>query len=209
MSNIKVVIVDDHKAMRNGLAFLLNEIGNIDVVGQASNGMEFLDLLQTVMPDIVLMDISMPVMDGIEATRRALELYPELKILVLSMHNDEEYFQTMVELGAKGFILKESDHDVIRDAIITVMDNKPYFSQELMLYLLKKNYTVQKIHFTDREKEILKLICNGKSSHEIADKLNLGLRTVEKCRSDLMQKTDTSNAISLAVFAVKNRLIDI
>jgi DNA-binding NarL/FixJ family response regulator len=89
------------------------------------------------------------------------------------------------------------------------MDDKPYFSQELMLHLLKKNYTVQKIQFTEREKEILKLICHGYSSQEVADKLNLGLRTVEKCRSDLMQKTNTSNAISLAVFAVKNRLIDI
>jgi len=209
MNNVKVVIVDDHKAMRNGLAFLLNELGNIDVVGQASNGREFLELLPKVMPDIVLMDISMPVMDGIEATRLALEMYPTLNILALSMHNDEEYFQTMVELGAKGFILKESDHDVIRDAIITVMAGKPYFSQELILHLLKKNYNVQKIHFSDREKEILKLICHGYSSQDVADRLTLGLRTVEKCRSDLMQKTGTSNAISLAVFAVKNRLIDI
>ncbi len=209
MGNIKVIIVDDHKAMRNGLAFLLKELGNIDVVGQASNGKEFLELLPGVMPDVVLMDISMPVMDGIEATRRAMELYPNLNILALSMHDDEEYFQSMIELGAKGFILKESDQDVIRDAMDSVMAGKPYFSQEIILHILKKTHTIHKIQFTDREKEVLKLICQGHSSQDIADTLNLGLRTVEKCRSDLMQKTGTTNSISLAVFAVKNRLIDV
>jgi DNA-binding NarL/FixJ family response regulator len=209
MGNIKVIIVDDHKAMRNGLAFLLKELGNIDVVGQASNGKEFLELLPGVMPDVVLMDISMPIMDGIEATRRAMELYPNLNILALSMHDDEEYFQSMIELGAKGFILKESDQDVIRDAIDSVMAGKPYFSQEIILHILKKTHTIHKIQFTDREKEVLKLICQGHSSQDIADTLNLGLRTVEKCRSDLMQKTGTTNSISLAVFAVKNRLIDV
>jgi len=209
MGNIKVMIVDDHKAMRNGLAYLLKEIGNIDIVGQASNGKEFLDHLSTILPDIVLMDISMPVMDGIEATRIALEKYPELKILALSMHDEEEYFQSLIELGAKGFILKESDQDVISEAIVTVMAGKPYFSQEIVLRLLKKNHIIRKIQFTDREKEILKLICQGHSSSEIADQLHLGIRTVEKCRSDLMQKTETNNSISLAVFAVKNRLIDI
>jgi DNA-binding NarL/FixJ family response regulator len=209
MNNTKVLIVDDHKAMRNGLAFLLHDLGNIDVVGQASNGKEFLDLLAEIKPDIVLMDINMPVMDGIEATRRALEMYPNLKILILSMYNDEEYYQTLIELGAKGFILKESDHDVIQRAIDSVMAGNSYFSQELILNLLRKSHEVRKIHLTIREKEVLKLICLGHSSAEIAEMLNVSTRTIEKSRSELMQKTETGNSIGLAIFAVKNKLVDI
>jgi DNA-binding NarL/FixJ family response regulator len=209
MGNTKVLIVDDHKAMRTGLAFLLHDLGNIDVVGEASNGKEFLDLLITIVPDVVLMDINMPVMDGIEATRKAMELYPNLKILILSMYNDEEYYQTLIELGAKGFILKESDHDVIQRAIDTVMEGNPYFSQELILSLLRKSHEIKRIQLTLREKEVLKLICLGHSSAEIAGILKVSTRTIEKSRSGLMQKTETANSIGLAVFAVRNKLVDL
>lgn len=208
MSDIKVVIVDDHKAMRNGLAFLLNEIGNIDVIGQASNGKEFLDLISRELPDVVLMDISMPVMDGIEATKRSLELFPQLKIIALSMYSDEQYYQSLIELGAMGFILKESDHEEVNNAIQAVMSGKTYFSQILLMNLLKKKHTQRNIQITSREKEILTLICKGFSSAEIADQLNVSVRTIEKERSELMQKTETNNSISLAIFAIKNGLIE-
>lgn len=208
MSNIKVMIVDDHKAMRNGLAFLLNEIGNIDVIGQASNGKEFLELLSGEFPDVVLMDISMPVMDGIEATRKSLELYPDLKIIALSMYSDEQYYQSMIELGARGFILKESDHEEVNNAILAVMSGKTYFSQELLMNLLKKKHDRKQIQISSREKEILKLICKGFSSAEIADQLKVSVRTIEKERSELLQKTETNNSISLAIFAIKNGLIE-
>lgn len=209
MNHTKVIIVDDHKAMRSGLAFLLHELGDIEVIGQASNGKEFLKLLETESPDIVLMDINMPVMDGIEATREALKIMPDLKIIALSMYSDEEYYHSLIELGAKGFILKESDHDVVRDAIDTVMSGKPYFSHELLMNLLKKKHDIRQIHITDREREVLKLICQGHSSVEIAEMLHVSVRTIEKDRSELLQKTGTNNSISLAIFAVKNRLIDI
>lgn len=209
MSLIKVMIVDDHKAMRNGLAFLLGELGNIEVVGQASDGREFLDVLPSLKPDVVLMDINMPVIDGIEATRKALELYPELKIIALSMHSDEVYYQNLIDLGAAGFILKDSDHVVVQEAIESVMAGKPYFSQELLLALLKKKHAQKQVYLTEREKNILALLCKGHSSAEIAEILHVSVRTIEKDRSELLLKTDTNNAISLAIFAIKNGLINL
>lgn len=209
MSSIKVMIVDDHKAMRSGLAYLLGELENIEVVGQASNGEEFLDIFAALKPDVVLMDINMPTMDGIEATRRALESNPQLKIIALSMYSDEAYYQTLIDLGAAGFILKESDHTVIQEAIETVMKGKPYFSQELLLSMLKKKHSQKQIFLTERENSILALICKGHSSAEIADKLHVSVRTIEKDRSELLLRTETNNSISLAIFAVKNGLVNI
>lgn len=209
MEHVKIMIVDDHKAMRSGLAFLLHDLGNIDIVGQASNGQEFLCLLESVVPDVVLMDINMPIMDGIEATKLALQKYPSLKIIALSMYSDEEYYQTLIDIGAAGFILKESDHDVIEKAIETVMLGNPYFSQELLLSLLKKKRTTKHIFLTEREKSILSLICKGHSSAEIAEMLHVGVRTIEKDRSELLMKTETNNSISLAIFSVKNGLVEI
>jgi DNA-binding NarL/FixJ family response regulator len=205
----KIIIVDDHKAMRMGLAHLLTDLGNVEITGQASNGEEFLHLLEDVMPDIVLMDINMPVMDGVEATRIAMEKYPQLKILVLSMYSDEEYYSTMINLGVQGFIIKEADHHEIEQAIISVMEGKPYFSQQLLLNLIKRKTEISQISISPREKEILRLLCNGLSSAEIADKLLVSIRTIERTRSDLLLKTDTNNSVALALFAIKNKLVDL
>ena len=207
MSKPKIIIVDDHAVLRKGLAHLLTELGN-EIIGEASNGVEFLDLLKDLTPDIVLMDINMPVMDGIEATRRALEIHPDLKILVLSMYSDEEYYFTMVDLGVKGFVLKEADHEELEEAISSLMANRPYFSQSLLLNLLRKKNEIATISITPREKDILRLLSKGLSSSEIADNLHLSVRTVEKSRSELLQKTDAPNSIGLVLFAVKNKLID-
>lgn len=205
----KIIIVDDHKAMRMGLAHLLTDLGNIEILGQASNGREFLDLLEISLPDIVLMDINMPIMDGIEATRLAIEKYPNLKILVLSMYSDEDYYNSMINLGVQGFIIKEADHKEIEDAIISVMEGKPYFSQSLLLKLLKKKTDIANIAITPREKEILQLLSKGFSSAEIADKLLVSIRTIERTRSDLLQKTETNNSIALVLFAIKNKLVNL
>lgn len=208
MSKTKVIVVDDHKAISAGLCLLLKDLGN-EVIGQASNGIEFLKLMETLNPDIVLMDIQMPEMDGIEATKIALQKYPNLKILILSMFDDEKYYNTMIELGAKGFILKESEHDEIEQAINAIMSGKHYFSQDLLINLLKKKHDLKSINLKPREKEILQLLCNGLSSVEIADKLHLSPRTIEKTRSELLQKTETTNSISLAMYAIKNQLIEL
>jgi len=202
----KVIVVDDHKTLRSGLTLLLKDIGH-EVIGQASNGREFLDLLDENIPDIVLMDIQMPIMDGITATREALSKFPELNILILSMYTDEEYYNTLVNIGAKGFIMKESDHDEVTLAINTILSGRLYFSQELLVDLLKRKRETNAIILKPRQKEVLQLLCEGLSSAEIANKLFISTRTVEKERSDLLQITSTTNSISLAIFAVKNNLV--
>jgi len=204
----KVIIVDDHKTIRSGLALLLKDIGH-EVIAQASDGKEFLELLKVAVPDLVLMDIQMPVMDGVEASTIALQEYPDLKILILSMFTDEKYYNSLVQIGAKGFILKESDHDEVASAINTIMTGKLYFSQELLVELLKKKQDIKQIDLKPRELEILKLLCKGMSSIEIAKELFISTRTVEKSRSELLQKTNTTNSISLAIFAVKNNLVNV
>jgi DNA-binding NarL/FixJ family response regulator len=205
----KLMLVDDHTVVRIGLAHLLKDLGIVEIVGEASNGKEFLELLKVTYPDIVLMDINMPVMDGIEATKQALALYPDLKILVLSMHSDEEFYFSMVDLGVKGFVLKEADHNEIEQAITSIMDNRPFFSQSLLLNLLRKKKTIDNISITQREKDILKLLSKGLSSSEIADNLHISIRTIEKSRSELLQKTETGNSIALVLYAIKHKMIDL
>jgi len=138
MEKYKIIIVDDHQLFRNGLKFILNEIKNVQVVGEASNGQEFLDLLEFIVPDLVLMDINMPVMNGVTASKIALEKYPQLNILVLSMYGETEYYNTMIDIGVKGFILKDIDNKELEDAIIKVISGGNYFSQELLLKFDKK-----------------------------------------------------------------------
>src|SRR5664279_4154425 len=140
--SIKIVIVDDHGLFRNGLKLLLNTTQLVQVVGEASNGVEFLDLIKSGLPDIVLMDIDMPVMDGIEATRRAIGLYPDLKIITLSMFGEDEYYYKMIDAGVKGFLLKNSDISELKQAIQQVNAGKTYFSEELLLSMLRNIKTV-------------------------------------------------------------------
>jgi len=209
MRKVRLFLVDDHQLFRNGLKYILNERKDMQVTGEASNGREFLDLLDFVKPDVVLMDIGMPVMDGIEATRRALEKFPKLKILVLSMYDESEYYNSMIELGVKGFVLKDMDNEELYEAIRKVSTGGTHFSQELLLSIIKKKTPENKIILTRREKEILDLICKGYSNQQISDKLIISQRTVERHRANLLTKTDSRNSISLVVYAIKNRLISI
>lgn len=210
MEKARVILVDDHQLFRNGLRFILNEVENIQVIGEASNGNEFLNILENVKPDIVLMDINMPEMNGIQATEKALAKYPDLKILVLSMFGDDEYYNTMIDLGVKGFVLKDADNDELKVAIQRILEGNSYFSQELLLKLIKhKKDDEEVVQLTSREKEILTLICKGYSTGEIADELNISVRTVERHRSSLLLKTDSNNSIKLVIFAIKNGLVKI
>lgn len=209
MKKPTAIIVDDHKALRDGLSYMLNDLEIVEVVAQASNGKEFIELLDTITPDIVIMDINMPVINGIEATKLAKEKIPGIKILVLSMHGDEEYYNSMIQAGVMGFVLKESGADEIQVALESILKGKPYFSQDLLLKLLQKRTGDEVAKLTPREKQILELICKGLSNQEIADTLFLSVRTVEKHRSDLLVKTDSPNSISLAVYAIKHGLVNI
>lgn len=205
----KVIIVDDHKLFRNGLKFLLGEIEGIEVAGEASNGKEFLELLNYINPGLVIMDISMPEMNGVEACKIALENNPELKILVLSMFGEDAYYNTMIEMGVKGFILKDSDTAELKNAVLSIINGQSYFSQELLLKLIRNKNTATSIKLSRRENEILALICKGLSTLQISELLHISHRTVERHRASLLEKTDSSNSISMAIFALKNNLVNI
>jgi len=157
---LDVLIVDDHSLFRNGLKILLSTSGQFNVIGEAENGSDFLELLAHVNPDIVLMDIDMPVMDGIQATKEALKKYPALKVITLSMFGEEEYYYKMIEAGVKGFLLKNSDINEVKSALITVYEGGKYFSQELLYNVVKNIRTTYKDQeiteaLSDREMEVL------------------------------------------------------
>jgi len=201
--------VDDHQLFRSGLKFILNESDDLEVIGEASNGKEFLELLTYGLPDVVLLDINMPVMNGVEAAQLALQKYPQLNILVLSMFGDTKYYNTMIDMGVKGFILKDIDNNELHDAILKVTNGGNFFSQELLLNLIKDKSSDQAIPLTRREKEVLELICKGYSNQQISNTLFISQRTVERHRSSLLQKTESKNSISLVVYAIKNKLVSI
>lgn len=211
---LDVIIVDDHSLFRNGLKILLTTSGQFNVIAEAENGKEFLDLLSHIQPDIVLMDIDMPVLDGIEATKEALKKYPDLKVITLSMFGEEEYYYKMIEAGVKGFLLKNSDINEVKNALITVYQGGKYFSQELLYNVVKNirsNHKEQELTeaLSEREIEVLIQICNGLSNNEIADNLHISKRTVDKHRANLLDKTNSKNTAHLVMFAIKNKLIDI
>jgi len=205
--------VDDHQLFRNGLKILLNAFPDFEVADEASNGFEFMNIISNTKADIALMDINMPDMDGIEATKQALKLYPELNIIALSMYGEEEYYYKMVDAGAKGFILKDSDISEVREAILTVSKGGSYFSQELLYHVIQKikhrENESKSANLSKREKEVLLKICEGLSNQEIAEALFISKRTVDKHRANLLGKTNSKNTASLILFAIRNKLIEI
>ncbi|HNV96344.1 MAG TPA: response regulator transcription factor [Bacteroidales bacterium] len=217
MNKVNVFLVDDHDIFRKGLKLLLQEIPFLNIVGEASYGDEFLKKLQEVKPEVVFMDIKMPGINGIETTKRALESNPDLKIIALSMFGDEEHLQAMLDAGAKGFLLKNASKEDLERSIITVMNGKNYFSEELIsllasLYITQKQLkeTEKEIPtFSERELEILELICKGYTSVEIGEMLGISNRTVDGHRAFMMEKMGAKNTVQLVTFAIKNKLVNI
>ena len=213
MEKIRIIITDDHQLFRNGLKILLNAFPEFEVTGEASNGEEFLRVLKESPADVALMDINMPEMDGIEATRKGLKLCPDIDIIALSMYGEEEYYYKMVDAGAKGFVLKDSDISEVKEAILTVRKGSSYFSQELLYHVIQKikhrENESRSANLSRREKEILLKICEGLSNQEIADALFISKRTVDKHRANLLGKTNSKNTASLILFAIRNKLIEI
>jgi DNA-binding NarL/FixJ family response regulator len=206
----KVMIVEDHAIFREGLKRIITEIEEAELVGEAENGSVFLDLLRKEIPDIVLMDIQMPVMDGMEATETALKKYPSLKILIISMFGEEEFVYSMVEKGIHGFILKTADVPDFKRAIRKVLAGQQFYSEEIMGLLVKKVRQIDSpevLTFSEKEKDVLRLLCKGSSNSEIAQKLFLSVRTVEGYRNKLLQKTGSTNVLNLMIYALRNKLV--
>ncbi|HQH41004.1 MAG TPA: response regulator transcription factor [Bacteroidales bacterium] len=213
MSPISVCIVDDHTLFRNGLRLLLNASSEVQVIAEAENGREYLRMLEKTIPDVTLMDIEMPGMNGIETAAQAIKLIPHLRIITLSMYGEEEYYVKMIDAGAKGFILKNSDISEVLAAIRAVYEGGTYFSQDLLLNVVKnirsgKLPATSDTHLSEREIEILQKICQGYSNQEIADQLNISKRTVDKHRSNLLEKTGSKNTANLVIYALKHKLVE-
>jgi len=213
MNNLKVILVDDHQLFREGLKLLLGNFKYIVSIKEASNGKDFLELLKEDRPDIVFMDINMPGVDGIEATRLALQSEPSLNIIGLSMYADEDYYTRMIDAGAKGFVLKNSSIHEVETAIKHILNGNNYFSPEILTGLVRsinrKKTTVYHDELSERELEVLYQICKGLSNQEIADKLHISKRTVDKHRENLLTKTNSKNTVGLVMFAIKNKIVEV
>jgi DNA-binding NarL/FixJ family response regulator len=214
MEKLNILIVDDHKLFREGLKLLLKNLEEVNEVWEAPDGDVFLDMISTCHPDLVLMDIEMPRINGIEATTKALEQYPDLKIMALSMFGDEEYLQKMIDAGVCGFLLKNSEFSEVRKAIINVSQGNNYFTEEILYKLVNRFRTKQPqseplVTLSDRELEVLLLICKGLSNQEIAERLFISKRTVDHHRASLLTKTNTRNAASLVIYAIKHKMIEV
>lgn len=211
----KILIVDDHFIFRNGLKELLSEIPGIEEVREAESGDQFLKMLETDVPDLVFMDIKMPGTNGIETTRQAIALYPQIKILALSMFGESNYVEEMLQAGAMGYLLKNIGKNDIIKAIDNISEGKGYFSEEIMVMVTRRVFNAKQLNqeqaiidsFTQRELEVLQLVSKGLSNEEIAQTLDISPRTVGGHRNNMLTKSGLKNTAALVSFALKNDLI--
>jgi len=204
-----VALVDDHALLRSGLAGVINSFGDYKVVFEADNGKHFIEQLKkNENPDVVLMDITMPEMDGFETTKWIKNNAPDIKVLVLSMMDDDNSIIKMLQNGAKGYILKDSKPDVLRTALREVSE-KGFFLNDIvsakLVHMINKGETTGKeTELSDKEKEFLKWCCTDKSYKEIAEEMHISPRAVEALRSNLFEKLDTLSRVGLAMYAIRN-----
>ena len=222
MSKINIVLADDHVLVRNGIKAMLESDNQIEVIGEASNGAEALAVSRALKPDIVVLDIRMPEMNGLEAAARLKDVAPDTKAVILSMHDSEEYVLQALDAGAYGYLLKDTDRHEFLKALKQVYAGNKYFSGAVSNVLANRLLgnkpasftatsatapTEDAYHLTKREKEILRLIIDGKSNKDIADSLDKSVRTIETHRFNIMKKMSVTNAIDMVNKAVKENLV--
>jgi two-component system response regulator NreC len=215
MKKLRLLLADDHSVMRSGLRALLERQQNLEVVGETENGREAVQLAEKLKPDVVVMDVGMPLLNGIEATKAILKEQPNTVVIILSMHADETYVMRALKAGARGYLLKDSAAGDLLNAIQAVSQNKSYFSPKVSHILAEDYVRVLKQKgevdtyelLTDREREILQLLAEGKANKEVATSLNISPYTVETHRKHILEKLNLHNPAELILYAVRKGII--
>lgn len=212
--DIRVVLADDHEIFRDGFKLTIGKLKNIKLVGAASNGAELVQMVRELKPHVVITDIKMPMMDGIQATKRILQVMPHMPVIGLSMFDEEDLILEMIEAGAKGYLVKNADKKEVTEAIRSVYAGEEYFckhtSARLAHAIGKRNVDYNKklnaVHFTEKEIEIIELICQQYNTSEISEKLFMAVRTVEGYRVRLLDKMGVKNTVGIVIYAIQNGL---
>jgi DNA-binding NarL/FixJ family response regulator len=212
---INIILADDHELIRDGFTVLINKIPDINLIAEASNGEELINLIRQHKPDVVVTDIKMPILDGIEATRRISEEFPEIGVIALSMFDETSLIMEMFEAGARGFLLKNAQKEEIVEAIKTVNRGDNYYCREtsvkmarLLAERVKKPHKADEHELTETETVIVKLICQELSTKEIAEKLFVSTRTIDGHRINILKKTNSTNTAGIVVYAIRNKLFE-
>jgi len=213
---IKYIIADDHKIFRQGLRLTLSDDEQLSCIGEAGNGHELIEMLKTLHPDVILLDMKMPEMDGLQALELIRKKNKSVRIIIITMFEDEQFILRILEAGANGYLTKNAEPEEIRNAIHSAYDEGYYFNNQVSKVMLKKllqqdhvpRSTIREVHLTDREKEVIQLICKEYTATEIAEKLFLSTRTVEGIKSSLLEKIGARNTAGLIVYAIKSGIAD-
>lgn len=216
---LKLAVADDQVMFRKGLRLLLRTFDKVELIIEANNGQELLDAIAKNQPDIILLDLRMPVMDGLEATEKIKATYPDIKIILLTSYDDEELINQLMRVGANGYLLKNEEPEVLKEAILAVAEKGFYFNDYVSKALLKGMQkkprevrpwkTDNNLELTKREMEVLNLICKEYTSAEIAEELFISIRTVENHRKSLLSKTSVRNTAGLVIYSIRHQLIEL
>jgi len=213
MEKIKIVLVDDHRMFRDGVKSVLSDEENIEIIGEFGHAKDLYDLLNSKQPDLIITDISMPDISGIEIAKYVSENYPKIKLLILSMHSNEEFITKSLNAGAHGYLPKDTSMNELLEAINTIHRGDNYFNKNISDTILKSIINKSKEEtsktLTKREKEIISLVVDGFSNKEIADKLCISIRTVDSHKNNIMQKLSLKSSVELVKYAIKNNLANI
>ncbi len=216
LEEIKIAIADDHKIFRKGVILSMRQYTNLRFIMEAENGEDLLQKIPLEEPEIILCDLKMPIKDGIDATKAITKLYPHIRVIILTMYEDDRFVGHLMDCGAAGYLLKNSEPSEVYKAINDVKRTGFYLSPFVNKILIRKNYSKQKFNpslaneavLSDREKEVLMLVCMEYTATEIAGKMNISARTVEAIKDRLMERFGVKNSVGLVFYAMKNRLLD-
>ncbi|MBK7212538.1 MAG: response regulator transcription factor [Bacteroidales bacterium] len=219
MEKIRIILADDHQLVRTGIANLLNGEAGFDIIGEASDSTECLNLVQQLKPDVAVLDIAMPGMSGIDLTRKIHDAYPEIRVLILSMYTSEEFIFNAINAGAKGYLPKNTSRKELIEAIQAVSRGEEYYAESISNVILKsyikkaksgpEESRIKETQLSKRELEVLRLFAEGFSNQEIADKLFISIRTVESHKNHVMQRLELKSSVDLVKFAIRNNMVNL